>query len=285
MRNLDLTALRSFVAVADTGGVTRAAGLMNLTQSAVSMQIKRLEDALEQALLDRSARQISLTPAGDQLLGYARQMLSLNDEAYARLTATEFVGKIRLGVPHDIVYPAIPKVLQQFASRFPRMHIQLVTSFTNTLKVMFARGELEMMLTTEEACDPGGVTLTRLPLVWVGAQGGQAWRKRPLPIAFEQRCRFRPGVQRALDAAGIDWVLAVETSATRAIEATVSADLAVHAMLEGTESTLFERIGHGGGLPDLAVMNINLYVAQTADGQPVADLGDIVRAAFDGVKG
>lgn len=102
-RNLDLTALRSFVAVADCGGVTRAAGALNLTQSAVSMQLKRLEESLDTKLLDRSSRQISLTAAGEQLVSYARRMLELNDEVYARLTATEFEGEIVLGVPHDIV--------------------------------------------------------------------------------------------------------------------------------------------------------------------------------------
>ena len=87
-RNLDMTALRSFVAVADTGGVTRAAGFLNLTQSAVSMQLKRLEESLDAELLDRTARQIALTPAGEKLLGYARRMLELNDEIWSRLTDT-----------------------------------------------------------------------------------------------------------------------------------------------------------------------------------------------------
>ena len=86
MRNLDLTPLRSFVAVADAGGVTRAAGFLNLTQSAVSMQLKRLEDGLGLALPDRSGRGVALTPAGEQLLKYARRMVDLNDEIYARLT-------------------------------------------------------------------------------------------------------------------------------------------------------------------------------------------------------
>ena len=109
-RNLDLTALRSFVAVADAGGVTRAAGFLNLTQSAVSMQLKRLEDGLGIALLDRSARTIALTPMGEQLLSYARRMLALNDEIYGRMTSTDYEGEITVGVPSDIIYPAIPLV-------------------------------------------------------------------------------------------------------------------------------------------------------------------------------
>ena len=123
-----MTALRSFVAVADSGGVTKAAGFLNLTQSAVSMQLKRLEESLNVALLDRSARTIGLTPAGEQLVSYARRMLALNDEAYGKLTAVEYEGEITLGVPHDIIYPVIPGVLQRFAAAYPRVKVHLVSS-------------------------------------------------------------------------------------------------------------------------------------------------------------
>jgi DNA-binding transcriptional LysR family regulator len=102
-RNLDLAALRSFVTVADVGGVTKAAGYLNLTQSAVSMQLKRLEEGLNLGLFARAARKLTLTPEGEQLLVFARKMLALNDEALARLTSSTYEGEIRLGVPHDIV--------------------------------------------------------------------------------------------------------------------------------------------------------------------------------------
>ncbi len=154
-RNLDMTALRSFVAVADSGGVTRAASYLNLTQSAVSMQLKRLEESLDCRLLDRSSRTIALTAQGEQMLSYARRMLDLNDEAYGRLTAQEFEGEIVLGVPHDIVYPSIPQVLQQFHAAFPRMRVTLMSSFTKQLKEDFLRGDCDMILGTEDAVDAG----------------------------------------------------------------------------------------------------------------------------------
>lgn len=279
-RNLDLTALRSFVAVADAGGVTRASGFLNLTQSAVSMQIKRLEDMLGVDVLDRSGRQVALTAAGEQLLGYARKMLALNDEVMGRLTRDPHEGEIVLGVPHDIVYPVIPQVLQHFARAFPKMKVSLISSFTRVLRAQFGRGECDIILTTEDTTDPGGVTLAELPLVWVGAPGGVAWKGRPLKLAYEHNCIFRQGVQAALDDAGIAWQMAVESDSTRTIEASVSADLAVHTVLAGSEPPYVERISHGGSLPDLKRMRVNLYVADPAHSPAVLEMAAMIQRAY-----
>ncbi len=214
-RNLDLTALRSFVAVADSGGVTRAAGLMNLTQSAVSMQLKRLEEGLDVSLLDRSARRIGLTSAGEKLLTYARKMLDLNDEAYTQLTDQAYEGEIVLGVPHDIVYPQIPQVLQRFATEFPRVKVQLVSSYTRELRSLFTKGECDIILTTEDSLHGNGENLAVCDLVWVGAPNGNSWKARPLRLAFENNCLFRGTVLDSLDEAGIAWEMAVESNSSR----------------------------------------------------------------------
>ena len=279
-RNLDMTALRSFVTVADVGGVTRAAGFLNLTQSAVSMQLKRLEEALDLQLLDRSARAIALTASGEQLLGYARRMLDLNDEALARLTHQEFVGEIVLGVPHDIVYPAIPQILNRFGTDYPRVKVQLVSSYTNELKKMFASGKCDLILTTEHAPDPGGETLATVPLRWVGAPQGKSWRQRPLRIAFCTQCRFRPYALRALEKAQIPWEMAIESGHDRAIEATISADLAIGAMLEGTEPAQLEPIAHCDSLPELPEQQIILYSADEQRGAAGAQLVELIRQNY-----
>ncbi|ARC89688.1 LysR family transcriptional regulator [Rhodovulum sp. MB263] len=280
MRNLDMTALRSFVAVSDAGGVTRAAGFLNLTQSAVSMQIKRLEEALDQQLLDRSERKVKLTGAGEQLLSYARRILSLNDDVYARLTAQEYEGEVVVGVPHDIVYPAIPVVLNRFARDFPRVKVQLISSYTMRLREMFRRGDVDIILTTEDRCGKTGETLTELPLVWVGAIGGSAWKQRPLRLAYEHTCIFRKGVQAALDQAGIPWVMTVDSDSSRTVEASVSADLAVYTSVDGALPPYVECIQHGGALPDLMTTQINLYVSDLADGPVIGALAELIRQAY-----
>jgi DNA-binding transcriptional LysR family regulator len=280
MRNLDVTSLRSFVAVAETGGVTKAAGFLHLTQSAVSMQLKRLEEALGLALLDRSARTIGLTAAGEQLLSYARRMIDLNDEVFTRLTDKEYEGEIVLGVPGDIVYPAIPVVLQRFNAAFPRVRVTLLSSYTRKLKGLYSKGGCDLILTTEDGLDRGGEVLIERPLVWVGAIGGTAWRQRPLRLAFETSCVFRAQVQRALDEAGMSWEMAVESESTRTVEASVSADLAIHAALDGHEPPYVERIDHGGDLPTLSTFKINLYGADAKGDAPKVALADLVRQSF-----
>jgi len=283
MRNLDITTLRSFVAVADSGGVTRAAGFLHLTQSAVSMQLKRLEELLGLELLDRSGRTIALTASGDQLLAYARRMVALNDEVIGRLTHQAFEGEVVLGVPHDIVYPLIPRVLQRFNASYPRVRVQLVSSRSILLKAQFARGECDLILTTEPAGTEDSEAIAQLPLNWIGAANGSTWRQRPLRLAFGRHCLFRPKVIAALDGAGIPWDMVVETDSDRSIEATVAADLAIHAMLEGTEPPHLAQIDHGGALPDLPAQMINLYGAGRANRQIVTELADLLRQTFLGV--
>lgn len=280
-RNLDLAALRALTAIADFGGVTKAAHVLNLTQSAVSMQIKRLEDSVGVALLDRSGRGVQLSAEGEQLLTYARRILALNDEAVSRLTDTEYEGEIVVMVPHDIVYPHIPQVLRHFQQMFPRMQVQLQARNTIKAKQAYAAGECDLILTTEQHCDPGGETLTRLPLIWIGAPGGQAWRRRPLPLALGRYCVFRPGIIAALDRAGLQWEAAVESQSDRTLDATVSCDMAIHALLAGTEPPHAERIAHGGTLPELGSHLVNLYIQPGSSKPGVQALADLLRKAWD----
>ena len=284
IRNLDITALRSFITVAETGGVTKAAAQLHLTQSAVSMQLKRLEEALGQPLLLRSGRGVRLSPQGEQLLGYGRRMLALNDEVWLRMTDAQFEGEVSLGVPSDIVYPYVPGVLKRFAVDFPRVKVQLVSSYTSHLKRMLAEGKIDLILTTEHGMEKGGEALRMAPLVWVGGEGGQVWEERPLKLAFETNCIFRPTAQRALADAGIEWDMVVTSDSTRTIEATVSADLAIHALLSETASPYMKEIPHNGALPELPVFNINMYVAGGARREMAEQLAEYVRLAY-GVEG
>lgn len=266
-RNLDLAALRSFVTVADVGGVTKAAGYLNLTQSAVSMQIKRLEESLGMQLFLRAARKLALSPEGEQLVSYGRRMLALNDEVLSRFTTAACCGPIRLGVPHDVVYPAIPGILRRMAQAYPMVQVNLVSSFTILMKEGFARGEFDVMLTTEETPDPGAEVLGARALVWVGAPEGSAWQRRPLRLGFKDTCIFRPRAQAALEAAGIGWDLATGGESEQAVEATVAADLAVTARMAGSIPDGTAVIAGENQLPPLGEMKLALYRAPRPKGE------------------
>lgn len=279
-RSFDIAALRSFVAIAETGGVTRAASRLHLTQSAVSMQLKRLEELVGQPLLERSRKGMTPTASGEQLLDYARRILELNDEAWARMTGEAFEGDLVLGVPHDVVYPHVPEILRHFARAFPRVRVSLMSSYTRRLKEDFARGEADVIITTETRAEGGAQVLQRSPLVWIGAPGGQAWRQRPLPLAFETGCIFRPWVQKALEAAGIAWTMAVTSLSIRTVEASVAADFAVHAGIEDMLPPLLERIDHGGALPDLPEIEVALYVQEGKRAALARELAAVVRQTW-----
>lgn len=279
MRNLDVTTLRSFLTVAQAGGVTRAAGLLNLTQSAVSMQIKRLEEILDTQLLERAGRSVALTPSGQQLLGYAERMVELNDEAFARLTHKSWTGTLRLGVPEDIVYPVIPDVLRRFGRAHPKVKIELLGLSTRNLKDIFSKGEVEVILTTEAGIDPNGETLSTAPLRWFSAPDSQALSQRPLPVGFCRYCAFRESAMNSLNAAGVEWDSAIDSENDRAVEVAVTADLAVTAMLEGHAPRQFEQVSDDKGLPPLDEYKINMYCAQTRP-DLIGELAGYIRQGF-----
>ena len=281
-RTLDMTALRALLSVHDQGGVTRAASVLNLTQSAVSMQIKRLEDSLGIALFERRGRSMVPTAAGEQLISYARRMLSLNDEVVGRLTDVDLSGEIRIAVPYDIVTPIIPPILQAFQRAYPRMKVQLQATVTSKAREMFVKGKCDLILTTEDQCPPEAETIAERPLVWIGAHGGQCWKERPLRLAVGRYCAFRAGVIRALDAAGIPWVAAVESESDRTLEAAVTCDMAVHTLLAGTEPASTEQIDHGGALPELTSQKINLYLRPNEAAPGILALAQMMREGWAG---
>lgn len=280
IRNIDIVALRSFVAVAETGGVTRAAAKLHLSQSAVSMQLKRLEMAIGQQLVARVGRGIALTGNGELLLGYARRILSLNDEAWNRLTHASFEGHIAIGVPHDLIQPHIPTVLRKFSIAFPRIEITLTTKSTLDLKALLATNNLDLILTTETTASSGAELLYKAPLKWYGAIGGTAWSHRPLALAYEPNCMFKPHAIAALDKAGISWSLPFTGTDWREYAAFVSADMAITGFLKDTNKVDWELVPERSGLPPLPAVGIYLYMNETSNSEIAAHMAGFIRDEF-----
>lgn len=280
-RNVDLSLLRAFAAVAETGGMTSAARALNLTQAAVSQQIRRLEEFFDTQLFSRDNRRPALTPCGERLLAYAQRMLAMNDEMWGMMTSPDFEGEIKLGIPHDIIYPFIPPVLKSFNQHWPRVRVSLVCLPTFRLLRLLEENEIDLTLTTEFR--PGGQGELLLPdqLVWAGAKSGEAYKRRPLPVTFgDSTCSFRVPAIKALSDAGLDWHLTCETSDFHPYCATLEADLAVAPMLTVTVPKNLQVLGAADGLPPLPTFYINLRLPAAGPNEMAQEMARFIRAAF-----
>ncbi|MFK8029344.1 MAG: LysR family transcriptional regulator [Gammaproteobacteria bacterium] len=278
MRNLDIGALRSLVAIADTRTVTKAAQQNHLTQSAVSMQIKRLERTFDTKLLHREGRGVVLTATGQQLVSYARRLIELNDETWSRLTNDDYEGEITLGVPIDLIYPHVPMILQRAKERYPRIKISLVSSLTRLLLEQLNKGEVDLTLTTEKRLHRGGRTLAKVKQVWMGAEGGQAYLKRPIPLAMCNVCSQRQDAIDSLDQAGIPWEIVTDTNSEPTVHAMVAADLAITPQVETSMEPGCIVVPEG--LPTLSDIYINLYTASASDSRLVEKIAELTEEVY-----
>lgn len=279
MRHLDLGALRSLVAISETRSVTQAAAMSFLTQSAVSMQVKRLERQTGTKLIERVGRGVSLTDDGEKLASYARQMLAINDEAWTRLVNDDFDSELTLGVPFDIVNPHIPIILREARDRHPRVRVKLVSSLTCVLKERFAEGTIDIAITTEARVNRRAEELVRTDLHWWGGYGGHAHRQSPLPVAICRNCAMKPEVTRVLGKAGIPWEFVSDSDTDAAVHAMVSADLAVTPAV-GAQAIARCQPLPSGLLPKLPRFRINLYVADSRSSPITRAIADIVRDVY-----
>ena len=192
--DLQLDWLRAFVSVVDSGSLSAAAPLIHRSQSAVSMQLLKLEDAVGRPVLLRGPRHLELTPTGLELLGYARRLLELHGQTLDALHGTLLSGRVRLGVPDDYAESYLTPVLRSFASRHAGVEIVLDCEQSTALIPKVQRGELDLALVSRDR-PSRGTLLFREPLVWVGAAQYEAWRRDPLPIAA-----YEPGSMARRDA-------------------------------------------------------------------------------------
>ncbi len=264
-RDIDIALLRAFLAVVETGSVTTAARILNRTQAAVSLQVKRLEEFFGAELFVRERKRFSLSPTGERLLGNAQRLVALNDATWGAMTTPQFEGEVRLGVPPDIVTSIIPPVLQRFNQSWPRINISLISKSTTSLLQDLDERQVDLTLTTEVDCGPGGETLLTDRLVWVGGQGSNVHLRRPLPVSLGSKdCRFRPEVTRALLASQIDWWPVSQDCNMEPVYATLKAGMAVAPLIRTSVPDYLQILGADAGLPALPNFMVNLYLAANA---------------------
>ena len=260
---LESDLLRTFVEIAEAGSFTRAAGRVHRTPSAVSMQVKRLEEALGRALFVREGRAVRLTPDGEALLGYGRRLIGLNAEAVAHFRRPLIEGVVRLGTPDEFGTHFVPEVLKRFAATHPSVEISLSFGASVDLLAEIEAGDLDLALTIEPG-DPPGEPLFNDRLVWAGLEGGSAWRQDVLPLALANpTCSWRRHALGALDRAGRRYRVACTSTHSMGQLSAVLADLAVAPVPANLAGPPFRRLGAEHGLPD--IMGYTLYLQRARD--------------------
>lgn len=279
-RDIDIGLLRAFVAVVESGSVTGSAGQLNLTQAAVSQQLKRLEELFGTELFDRQHKRLALKPDGERLVAYAQRMIALNDEAWGAMTAPAYAGEVRLGVPYDIVGAFMPAILRRFDKAWPRVRVTLKCVTTPQLLEHLRMGEVDLTLTTELKCGPGGTTLLEDELVWAGAINGTAHRREPLPISIgDQRCEFRPSALKALRAAGRDWRPVCEVSRMEPLLASLEADVAIGPFLRCSIPD-YLTVVEDTSLPKLPTFGVNMYLPPAEPNEIAVELARHITEHF-----
>ena len=282
---LDTDVLRSFTTIAESGSFTRAAELVFRTPSALSMQIKRLEELLGHVLFVREARSVRLTPEGELLLSFARRLLKLNEEAVAQFLAPAVEGAVTIGMTDDIGSRLLPNILAQFAGSYPAVQVTVVVEQTIQLRPLMIAGELDLALVTRgqsrKASVPGEVLHTE-PLVWVGRENGIAWQRSPLPIALASHncgCTWRRMALDALDKADIEYRIAYNVNSRAGQEAAMIADLAVSPFPRSLVKPPLRQLDERTGLPMLGSYQIEL-IKRDALGPAGEALGQFIEQSF-----
>lgn len=279
----ELDVLRTFVTGVELGSFARAAGRLGRSTSAVSAQLKKLEQQLDTPVLRKSGRGMTLTPAGETLLAYARRLLALNDEAVTALHGATLAGSVRLGMQQDFGEHLLAEVLGRFARAHPQVLIDAHMARNVQLLEQVGAGRLDLAL----AWDTGGswpyaTPLGQLPLHWLaGAEAPVALadRSAPLPlVVLEAPCLMRTAAINTLDRAGIAWRIAFTSTSLSGVWAAVAAGLGVTVRSTiGVPATV--RMLPATVLPALPTIGVNLLQAEAQPGPVAQRLREIVLQA------
>jgi DNA-binding transcriptional LysR family regulator len=282
MPTLELDVLRTFVAIAETNSFSAAANAVFRTPSAVSMQIKKLEETLKRPVFKRDARNVSLTGDGEILLSYARRLLAINREAVSKFVTPDISGIVRLGSPDDYGERVLPSVLKRFAETHPSIAVDTVVDQSVNLRRRLTEGTLDLTIMTcsSDTVPADAEILLTEDIVWAGARGGCAHLREPLPVSmWEEGCAWRLRALEGLSRADRAYRVAYMSAHTAGQRAAILADLAIAPLPKSFVGDGLARLGPEDGLPDLGTYNIILVVAPNASA-PVLAAADHLRATL-----
>jgi DNA-binding transcriptional LysR family regulator len=283
----DMDALRTMVVGIELGSFARAAAQLGRSQSAVSMQLKKLEEQAGQRLLRRNGRSLVPTEAGDALLAYARRIIALNDEAAASLGAQTAAASVRIGLPQDLFDDVIPDVIARFSRLRPGVHVEVRAGRNYSLEEELRSGRLDVAVALFPAgSDTHGTHLVTLPLLWLGAKAAaKSSGEEPIPLVlFDHPCLFRQTALQELERNGRRWRLSLTTPSLAGVWAALRAGYGISVRPAYPVPAGLRDVGPALGLPKLPAIELRIITANELS--PAASdlreiLQDVVRKRRD----
>lgn len=282
---LDSDQLRTFLAIADTGSFTRAADIVHKTQSAVSMQMKRLEERLGRPIFERDGRASKLTDDGERLLDYARRIVRLNGECVASFADTDLVGRVRLGLPDDYADRYLPEILATFSRSNPRAEVTVVCEPTPMLVDQVRDGELDLAIITHVDGRGQSEVVRSEQLLWVTSARHCVQDEAVLPLALgRSTCNWRSSALAALEERGRPFRVAYVSWNSTAVGAAVLAGLAVSVLPESAVKSGMRILGARDGFPALPSCKIGLLQGVREPNELADALADQIRQSLDNLS-
>ena len=279
MRNLPIDCLRSFVTVAEVRGFTQAGQILGRTQPAISLQIKKLEELVGAQLFVRGGARLELTPTGDRLLEYARQILALNDEVLAEFSGPTISGRIRFGIPSEFATILLPKVLGRFSHSYPAVTLEIHCDLSMNL-VAEQPNPYDLILALRDSPEPEGDSwIGADELVWVTSANHDTHRQPTLPlIVAPTPCLYRARAIRRLKDVGRSWRISYTNTDISGIQAAIEEGLGVTVLAQKTVPDSLRILPASRRFPRLGRVGVHLLHKDSREPETVSRLADYVRA-------
>jgi DNA-binding transcriptional LysR family regulator len=268
---MELELLRSFIAVADCGGFHRAAEQLNLTQSTVSQQIKRLELEIKRPLFRRTTRTVALTDDGEMLLGDARRLLQLEEAARHRLTAPRLSGTVRLGANEEVASGSLPSALGRFASLHPDVKLEVQIGVSSEMIEQLDAGRLDVVFAKRPLGSSRGRLVWREPLVWAASESFDLVPGAALPLAlYREHSVSRDAALTALRASELVWQIVYTSPSLTGVRAAALAGLAITPLPASAVIGGLRSLGAETGLPLLPDLEFTIFEKRRPDAAATA---------------
>lgn len=259
---LDIDILRSFTVIADIGSFSRAASRLAKTQSALSMQIKRLEELTGHTLLHRGGRGVTLTSQGEKLIGYARDILRIHDQAFMDLSGRGLSGSLKFGCPDDYAVCFLPQLVGEFTQLHPSVFIEIFCGTTQQLHQKLRRNEIDLALVSVEDKARQDVLRTE-HLVWVGQPRSPIWNTSPLPLALSEKDTFdHKAAIKSLECLKRPYRLVYASGSLAGLIAVVRSGHAIAVLTKCAVPEDIQELPKEAGLPDLPTLGITLAFSE-----------------------